>query len=101
MIKYNFWYIDTIIVYMHIFLPKPVVSKSKYRKVLCTIGTRCAFDCGGKICDGISSAGHFSIVGQLKAHNWLLLLFPKLKSVKLCINWTIYGYAIKTILCYQ
>lgn len=43
---------------MPIFLPKTVVSKSKYRKVFCTLGTRCAFDCGGKICDGISSAGH-------------------------------------------
>lgn len=43
---------------MPLFLPKPVVSESKYRKVFCTLGTRCAFDCCGKICDGISSAGH-------------------------------------------
>lgn len=44
--------------YMSIFLPKPEVSKSKYKKVFCTLGTRRAFDCGGKICDGISSAEH-------------------------------------------
>lgn len=43
---------------MPIVLPKLVDSKSKYRKVFCTLGTRYAFNCGGKNCDGISFAGH-------------------------------------------